>query len=435
MASMSSNKQIPTHVVLGVLAFLVSVLFAAMVPFGNNPDEAAHWDNIRLISTTKRLPVFVPPPGRSPLPKTVLSSIQRETGMTELPEGALSRDEAHQPPMFYLLAAILKLLGGDFLVIRLLSAVLAGLTVAYCCKWVGTNVGDDYVRPLGALLCVLPVQAQLGGAVSNDALTHLLCAVIIGETISIFRSPNVSVRSLVLLLVTIAAGLYTKLTVLQLLPWLVIVALVWKQRDGGLSIKFLSQLGLVLVGVGILTAPMWLRNLSLYADPLARTIYVATGPNFSPADIEKVAGWSHADYIRQVAVRSLASFWYFVHPNTPLSRFAGEPLPFVGIMLVITPAFVGIIRAFRDPQNRVNVPLMSALLLVPIVIMPFYYAFISQVFQAQGRYFLPALLPISVLTIVGWRHLSKLQWLAYTPAVILGLLTIKQLLGGGFASQ
>ena len=355
--------------------------------------------------------------------------------MTELPEGALSRDEAHQPPMFYLLAAILKLLGGDFLVIRLLSAVLAGLTVAYCCKWVGTNVGDDYVRPLGALLCVLPVQAQLGGAVSNDALTHLLCAVIIGETISIFRSPNVSVRSLVLLLVTIAAGLYTKLTVLQLLPWLVIVALVWKQRDGGLSIKFLSQLGLVLVGVGILTAPMWLRNLSLYADPLARTIYVATGPNFSPADIEKVAGWSHADYIRQVAVRSLASFWYFVHPNTPLSRFAGEPLPFVGIMLVITPALVGITRAFRDPQNRVNVPLMSALLLVPIVIMPFYYAFISQVFQAQGRYFLPALLPISVLTIVGWRHLSKLQWLAYTPAVILGLLTIKQLLGGGFASQ
>ena len=434
MAS-TSNKQIPTHVVLGVLAFLVSVLFVAMVPFGNNPDEAAHWDNIRLISTTKRLPVFVPPPGRSPLPKTVLSSIQRETGMTELPEGALSRDEAHQPPMFYLLAAILKLLGGDFLVIRLLSAVLAGLTVAYCCKWVGTNVGDDYVRPLGALLCVLPVQAQLGGAVSNDALTHLLCAVIIGETISIFRSPNVSVRSLVLLLVTIAAGLYTKLTVLQLLPWLVIVALVWKQRDGGLSIKFLSQLGLVLVGVGILTAPMWLRNLSLYADPLARTIYVATGPNFSPADIEKVAGWSHADYIRQVAVRSLASFWYFVHPNTPLSRFAGEPLPFVGIMLVITPALVGITRAFRDPQNRVNVPLMSALLLVPIVIMPFYYAFISQVFQAQGRYFLPALLPISVLTIVGWRHLSKLQWLAYTPAVILGLLTIKQLLGGGFASQ
>ena len=434
MAS-TSNKQIPTHAVLGVLAFLVSVLFAAMVPFGNNPDETAHWDNIRLISMTKRLPVFVPPPGRAPLPENIVSSIQRATGMSVLPDGALSRDEAHQPPFYYLLAAILKMAGGDFLVIRLLSAVLAGLTVAYCCKWIGTNFGDDYVRPLGAFLCVLPVQAQLGGAVSNDALTHLLCAIIIGEALTVIRSHDIQLRALLLVGVAITVGLYTKLTVLQLLPWLVIVAAVTKIKTTGLTVKFCSQFTLMLVGVGILTAPMWLRNVTLYADPLARTIYVATGPNFSPADIEKVAGWSHADYIRQVAVRSLASFWYFIHPNTPLSRFAGEPLPFVGIMLVITPALVGIIRAFRDPERRGNVPLMSALLLVPVVIMPFYYAFISQVFQAQGRYFLPALLPISVLTIVGWKQLSKLPWLAYAPAVVLGMLTIKQLLGGGFASQ
>jgi peptidoglycan biosynthesis protein MviN/MurJ (putative lipid II flippase) len=104
-------------------------------------------------------------------------------------------------------------------------------------------------------------------------------------------------------------------------------------------------------------------------------------------------------------------------------------------MLVITPALVGIIRAFRDRESRGNVALISALILAPIVIMPFYYAFISQVFQAQGRYFLPALLPISVLTIVGWKHVSKLPWLAFTPALILGMLTIKQLLGGGFGSQ
>ncbi|MEY3764915.1 MAG: hypothetical protein RLZ42_1575 [Armatimonadota bacterium] len=434
MAS-TSNKQIPTHAVLGVLAFLVSVLFAAMVPFGNNPDETAHWDNIRLISATKRLPVFVPPPGRAPLPENVVTSIQRATGMTQLPEGALSRDEAHQPPFYYLLAAILKMAGGDFLTIRLLSAVLAGLTVAYCCKWIGTNFGDDYVRPLGAFLCVLPVQAQLGGAVSNDALTHLLCAIIIGEALTVIRSNDIQLRALLLLGAAITVGLYTKLTILQLLPWLVIVAAVYKAKTTGLTVKFCSQFTLMLVAVGILTAPMWLRNLTLYADPLARTIYVATGPNFSPADIEKVAGWSHADYIRQVAVRSLASFWYFIHPNTPLSRFAGEPLPFIGIMLVITPALVGIIRAFRDPERRGNVALMSALLLAPVVIMPFYFAFISQVFQAQGRYFLPALLPISVLTIVGWKQLSKLPWLAYAPAVILGLLTIKQLLSGGFASQ
>jgi ABC-type microcin C transport system permease subunit YejB len=179
---------------------------------------------------------------------------------------------------------------------------------------------------------------------------------------------------------------------------------------------------------------MWLRNLSIYGDPLARTIYKATGPNFSPADIEKLAGWTHADYLRQVGVRSVASFWYFIHPNTPLSRFAGEPLPFAAILAVIAPAMVGIIKSFRDPENRHQVPLLTTLILVPVVILPFYFAFISQVFQAQGRYFLPALLPIAVLTIAGWKRLSTQGWIAYIPCTILGLLLLKQLLGGGFAS-
>jgi hypothetical protein len=78
--------------------------------------------------------------------------------------------------------------------------------------------------------------------------------------------------------------------------------------------------------------------------------------------------------------------------------------------------------------------LFATLLLVPLVILPFYFAFISQVFQAQGRYFLPALLPIAVLTIGGWKRLSTQAWIAYIPSAILGLLLVKQLLGGGFAS-
>ncbi|MFM7188387.1 MAG: hypothetical protein ACKO14_11290, partial [Armatimonadota bacterium] len=292
-----------------------------------------------------------------------------------------------------------------------------------------------YVRPVGAFLCVLPVQAQLGGAVSNDALTHLLCAVIIGEAITAIKNAVVNPRSLVLLTVAITAGLYTKLTVLQLLPWMLIVAVAWKAKTTGLTLKFCSQLVGILVVAALLTTPMWLRNLSIYADPLARTIYKATGPNFSPADIEKLAGWTHADYLRQVAVRSVASFWYFIHPNTPLSRFAGEPLPFIAMLALVAPAIVGIMKTMRDPDQRQQVPLFAALLLVPVVILPFYFTFITQVFQAQGRYFLPALLPIAVVTIAGWKRLSTQTWIAYVPCTILGLLLVKQLLGGGFASQ
>lgn len=413
---------------------LASLLFSAMVPFGNNPDEVAHWDNIRLMSTTKSLPVFVPPQGRAPLPENVRASIQKATGMSELPEGALSRDEAHQPPLYYILAATLRIMGGDVFVIRMLSAAAAALTVMYCCWWAGCHIGDEYVRPLGALLCIFPIQAQLGGAVSNDALTHLLCAIIIGETISLLKASAVTKRGLVLLTFAITLGLYTKLTVLQLLPWLLAVCLVWKYSSKTLTMQFLVQLGIVLVCAGLFTLPMWLRNVSLYADPLARTIYTATGPNFSPAEIEKLAGWTHADYLRQVGVRSLASFWYFLHPNTPLSRFAGEPLPFIAVILVTAPALVGLVRTLRDSETAVDRRVLIALLTVPLVIVPFYFAFVSQVFQAQGRYFLPALLPVSVLTVIGWKRLSSLGWIVYIPALLLGLIAVKQLLGGGFAS-
>jgi hypothetical protein len=197
------------------------------------------------------------------------------------------------------------------------------------------------------------------------------------------------------------------------------VAVGWKVKTTGLSGRFIGQIVGVLVVVMLLTSPMWLRNLSLYGDPLARTIYKATGPNFSPADIEKVAGWTHADYLRQVGVRSVASFWYFIHPNTPLSRFVGEPVPFAAIAAVIAPALVGCMKLLRDP----------------VIILPFYFVFVSQVFQAQGRYFLPALLPIAVITIAGWTRLSPRAGIAFVPSAILGLLFIKQLLGGGFASQ
>jgi hypothetical protein len=379
--------------------------------------------------------VFVPPAGRAALPVNVRQSIQNATGMAELPEGALSRDEAHQPPLYYVLASVLRAFGGDVFTIRILSALAAALTVAYCCWWVGIHIGDCYVRPVGALLCVMPVQAQLGGAISNDAFTHLLCAIIIGEAISLFKSHTVSIRQVVLLSLAVATGLYLKLTVLQLLPWLVGVGVIWKFTTKELTRKFFLQVGAILVAAGILTLPMWLRNMALYADPLARTIYKATGPNFTPSDIEKLAGWSHADYLRQVGVRSLESFWYFLHPNAPLSRFSGEPLPFVIVMLVITPAVVGLVRIFRNSGSDVDRRVLTSLITVPLVITPFYFAFISQVFQAQGRYFLPALLPVSVLTVIGWKRLSSYGWIVYIPVALLGILMFKQLLGGGFASQ
>ena len=67
------------------LSLLLSLFFVWRVPFGDNPDETAHRDYIRLIVEERGFVKF----------------IERD----KLPEDAPSRDEAHQPPLYYLLCA------------------------------------------------------------------------------------------------------------------------------------------------------------------------------------------------------------------------------------------------------------------------------------------------------------------------------------------
>ncbi|WP_395143208.1 hypothetical protein, partial [Armatimonas sp.] len=104
-------------------ALVLSVSFAVKVPFDHNPDESSHRDYVRLLVEQKGLVMFVPSPGRKPLPASVTETMQAREGMTELPEGATSRDEVHQPPLYYVLAALVFAItgGGSLLALRLVA--------------------------------------------------------------------------------------------------------------------------------------------------------------------------------------------------------------------------------------------------------------------------------------------------------------------------
>lgn len=421
---------------LAALAFVVSLLFSWMVPLGNNPDEIAHWDYIRLIQRDHKLPVFLPQAGRKPLPTAIIEKLRNETGKTQLSEGELSRDEVHQPPLYYVLASIVAQPAmGGYVAARLLSALFSGLTVFYICLWYARVFKSDATIALGMLIALMPAQAQLGGAVSNDALTHLLCALLLGESIVITLTKEVTGRQWITLGVVLIGGLATKLTVLQLLPWLVMVCSGVRIKHFGIDKKWFIQLiGVVAVAIIALT-PMWLRNVVLYSDPLARSIYVATGPNFSPAEISQLAGWSTYDYYRQVGIRTFASFWYFIDPNTPLNRFHGDLLPLGLVLTVVIPSFAGIYKQIKSGSTTLPKPILLLLASVLFVLLPFYGVFVSTVFQAQGRYLLPALLPVSVFTTLGWAALGKSSLLTYVPVAVMGFLSGLQLLNGGFATR
>jgi hypothetical protein len=423
-------------------AFLLSVSFAVRVPLNNNPDESSHRDYIRLMVEQKGLVMFVPSKGRRPLPAHVKETMQRREGMTELPEGAISRDETHQPPLYYALAALVFAItgGGSLLALRLVALPFQLATV-----WVAWKLGKDLFpnRPeiataLAAFVAFLPTQAQLGGAISNDAATHFFCALIVWRMARFF-APHIAPPHRAyawgegaLLGLFFGLGLLTKLTVLQLFPVLFVAcALAVKQK----RITFADTIGVfggaVLVGLAI-AAPWLARNQMLYGDFLAQTIYKATGPNFSPSAISQAFGWSSADYARNMGLRSLASFWYFLAPDLPPKQFVGPaPLLLLALALALLPLF-GLYKASKE---RLNEPVFSFAMLVPLCLVPFFVKFIYEVFQAQGRYFLPSLLAVALVSVGGFAALGKSKWAAFVPAALLLLLSLWQLVGGGYAAS
>jgi hypothetical protein len=73
-----------------------------------------------------------------------------------------------------------------------------------------------------------------------------------------------------------------------------------------------------------------------------------------------------------------------------------------------------------------------------ILLVPFFTRFVLTFFQAQGRYFFPALLPIAVLTVLGWSSLpgraAKFGVLFLSLALLLMSLFQIASLGKGFAA-
>ena len=420
-----------------VVALLASSCFAWMVPLGANPDESAHFDLVRLIARDRRLIVFVPPAGRAPLPEHVAANIARETGWRELPEGEPSRDEAHQPPLYYAIAATVRGLAGDA------TAPLRWLSVLFQCAtvlWVAVGLRGLFPeRPWIAagsagLVAVLPVAAQLGGAISNDALAHFLAAGF-GLGCARIAAQGLDRGSAIRLGAVFGAGLLAKSTVLQLIPLLLLAGAIALRREPSTRTRTLGGIAIVLL-VGLAIASPWLmRNSQLYGDPLARTIYAATGPNFAPMAIREIAGWSVLDYIRQVGVRTFATIFYFLDPNLPFNRFTGPQIPLAMVLLVTLGGALGAVRAWREGCVPKGERFAEALLAAsPWMLVPFSIVFSMTVFQAQGRYLHPALTGIATVMVAGWSAWTpRRPWIgAMVPAVSMAVLTVLQMLGGGF---
>jgi dolichyl-phosphate-mannose--protein O-mannosyl transferase len=140
---------------------LLAIAYNLATPFGNNgypntPDEGAHFQYVAYVAREWRLPKF---------------------------EGYAGVGyEAHQPPLYYFLAAVVyALTGGEGKAVRLLST-LCSAGVVWLVWLTLRRLAPE--RPLLALTgmgfaAFLPMHIAIGSAVGNDALNNLLFAAVL----------------------------------------------------------------------------------------------------------------------------------------------------------------------------------------------------------------------------------------------------------------
>lgn len=405
---------------------LLSLAFGALNPLFEAPDEHHHYFTAEYIATERALP-FVGPE----------------------PDGWL-RQEAAQPPLYYLLGAALIApldldpaasreevrfnpfvrLGDPTTQGNNINAFIHGSEEAF--PWQGYALAGHLLRILstvfaaGTLVCVyaagrliwpdsaeiallataltgfLPQFVFISSVISNDMLIVFLASAGLWQLVRLWLRP-VSRLRLLLLGVTIGLAALTKTQGILLLGLALLVLgwRVWRRRDWRLA----GQTLLLVVGpVLMLAGWLWVRNWRLYGDPTAANQFVA------------LAGGDRGFSLLQ-ALDAYRGAW-----ATFFGRFgwSNVPLPdwlYALWFLIIAVAVAGalmtgarrLLRPASQPQRNTPSPAPWLALWV-LVVFAALVRFTMQTPGSQGRLLFPVLLPLALGAAWGvaqWRR----RWL------------------------
>jgi len=307
--------------------------------------------------------------------------------------------QSHQPPLYYLLAAaVAKVCGIDPTLpagihLRWINILIGGLTVLGLFRLGQRVVGNDWVAALiAAVGGFMPMVLALHAAISNDPLLYMLSTwalVLLVAADGEGWTPQLATR--IGLLVGLA--LNTKSTAVALLPLILVAGFIASRRDKTVWPK----VGVALILAIALATPWWIRNTSLYGDPLAMNAFkeAFTG-NPRTQDLVQAIGpgryWT--EFFGWWTVRSFfGAFGYMdIFWNPTLYR----ALAALGAI-----AALGCLRKERVASEAASksgyVLALTYLGLVGLL----YFQFNLTYFQAQSRYLYPAIGPIALLLGTG----------------------------------
>ena len=167
MNKLSSTNVIGVGLILSVYLTIGS-LYAINTPEWQAPDEPAHYNYVKHITKTGKLPVLKV----GDYDQGYISKLT-ERGFPSDMTIDLLRYEAHQPPLYYLLATpVFIVFDGSLLALRLFSLVLGGCVIVL--SGMATNVIFPGNLPItlsvSGFFAFLPQHVAIMSSVNNDSL-------------------------------------------------------------------------------------------------------------------------------------------------------------------------------------------------------------------------------------------------------------------------
>lgn len=383
------------------------------------PDERQHANYIGHLMSKKSLPVFDP----------------KSTNLYE-------EYQAHQPPLYYGISSVEAMVSGagspddqSFKRLRYFNVIFGCFTV-FGVYLAGLWSLRSHSIALGAaaFVALLPMNAALSGAISNDPLLIALSTFCIAYCLKSFKNENEDGDFVFVSNDLVAAGLFAGLACLTkssgLIAMITFFATCGVHFRG--QVPFRKRVLSAMVIPLLFAAPVWLRNQSLYGDPLAQSAFKqAFGGSAQKStmlgviEASNAAGSPEVQYwINWVGYWTARSFigvfgYMDIYLNASGKALSNsDPNLLYKAMIAIHFLTMGAAVLISRKQKAEGSFLGISILTIVLSLLVF-AAFNNTYFQAQARYLFPALSAFALLSAYGWNALFKKSWILTVGVITL----------------
>ncbi len=439
-----------------LLYLVIATNFALQTPRWQAPDEPAHYNYIAHLVTTGTLPILQRGDYDQAYRDYLLKNRFPADGEVER-----LRYENYQPPLYYLLGAVIhRATGGDLLALRMFNVGLGLILLLLFYATVAKVFPERHLLSVGAtaFAALLPMHVAVTAAINNDVLAEVLVAASLylllawarlyferdhpepigsGSTASPqtmsgdssrphqlesseMAEPEIKTepkrnRQLIWLGILLGLGLLTKIYAYALVPLclLAIVLVRWRAEASWRGLwQGVQQSLYTLVPALVLALPWWVRNGWLYGrwDLLGLEWHdqVVAG---QPTTAEWIATHGFVSYSERALNFTFQSFWgvfgwlgVFMDGRIYTAFLAMTGVLFLGLLWTMIRLISG--KPDSGLSEFQRWVLLFFILLVAAVAASYVWYNLKFV-QHQGRYFFWGLLPISTFVALGWREVMR----------------------------